>query len=292
MVRRPVSPLVNMSRAYFYTGTAQQFPFQVTSCGHFVVGERFYTERDKREDYQLLHTLEGSGYLVVDGVRRELQTGSYALIDCRQYHYYAVQGSHWVYDYVHLAGDGMKPFLENAFTLPLVFVPPEDTMLNNYMSTLLNTHIQDDVAGYSQACALGADILNEIVKACTHSRQQNAKKTNERDKRDIKAVLLFMRCHYGETITLDDLVRQTYMSKYHFCHRFKQSTGMSPYQFLVRVRIENARKLLLNSDDSLDTIADKCGFGNAGSFIRHFKRITGRTPSELRGYHKKWIGYE
>ena len=224
MVRRPVPPLVNVGRAYFYTGAAQRFPFQVTSCGHFVVGEGFYTERDKREDYQLLHTLEGAGYLIVDGVRREIPAGSYVMIDCSRYHYYAVNGNHWVYDYVHLAGDGMKPFLDNAFTLPLLFFPSEDTMLNSYMSTILNTHIQDDIVGYSQACALGASILNEIVKECARSEQLNAKEIGEQGKRNIEGALLFMRCHYMETITLDDLVRETYMTKYHFCHRFKQIT--------------------------------------------------------------------
>ena len=91
---------------------------------------------------------------------------------------------------------------------------------------------------------------------------------------------------------LDDLVRETYMTKYHFCHRFKQITGMSPYQFLVRVRIENARKLLMNCDDTLYAIAEQCGFGDAGSFIRHFKRITGQTPGELRAQHRKRIGEE
>lgn len=225
MVRRPVPPLVNVSRAYFYTGAAQRFPFQVTSCGHFVVGEGFYTERDKREDYQLLHTLEGAGYLIVDGVRREIPAGSYVMIDCSRYHYYAVNGNHWVYDYVHLAGDGMKPFLDNAFTLPLLFFPSEDTMLNSYMSTILNTHIQDDIVGYSQACALGASILNEIVKECERSRQLSAKEIGEQGKRNIEGALLFMRCHYMETITLDDLVRETYMTKYHFCHPVQADHG-------------------------------------------------------------------
>ena len=228
----------------------------------------------------------------MDGVRREIPTGSYVMIDCSRYHYYAVNGNHWVYDYVHLAGDGMKPFLDNAFTLPLLFFPSEDTMLNSYMSTILNTHIQDDIVGYSQACALGASILNEIVKECARSEQLNAKEIGEQGKRNIEGALLFMRCHYMETITLDDLVRETYMTKYHFCHRFKQITGMSPYQFLVRVRIENARKLLMNCDDTLYAIAEQCGFGDAGSFIRHFKRITGQTPGELRAQHRKRIGEE
>lgn len=291
LVRRPVPPIVNASCAYFYTGLVQQFPFQITSCGHFVVGEGFYTERDKREDYQLIHTLEGAGYLIVDGVRRELPAGSYVMIDCSRYHYYAVNGERWVYDYVHLAGDGMKAYLDNVFTLPLLFFPSEDTMLNSYMSTVLSTHIQDDNVGYSQACALCASILNEIVKACARSERVSAE-TGERGKRDIESALLFMRCHYMEAITLDDLVRETYMTKYHFCHRFKQITGMSPYQFLVRVRIENARNLLLNCDDTLYTIAEQCGFGDTSTFIRQFKRITGQTPGELRTQHRKWIGEE
>ena len=44
--------------------------------------------------------------------------------------------------------------------------------------------------------------------------------------------------------------------------------------------------------DTLYAIAEQCGFGDAGSFIQHFKRITGQTPGELRAQYRKRIGEE
>jgi AraC family transcriptional regulator len=72
------------------------------------------------------------------------------------------------------------------------------------------------------------------------------------------------------------------MSPYHFSRLFKQSTGHSPYQFVIKCRVERARELLLNSDLSIAQITYTVGFANQSHLTNHFKRMLGVTPKMVR----------
>ena len=70
------------------------------------------------------------------------------------------------------------------------------------------------------------------------------------------------------------------MSKYHFCHLFKRSTGLSPHQYVKRVRVQRARQLLAEHRLSLVEIANELGFSDQSHFTRTFHTVVGVTPSQ------------
>lgn len=93
----------------------------------------------------------------------------------------------------------------------------------------------------------------------------------------------YIGAHLGEAIGLADLARQAGLSEYHFCRCFKWETGLSPYQYVLRCRIEHACALLAAKDEPpLQEIAFSCGFGDPVQFSRQFKKATGMTPSACR----------
>jgi AraC-like DNA-binding protein/CheY-like chemotaxis protein len=97
-------------------------------------------------------------------------------------------------------------------------------------------------------------------------------------------VLQFMDNHLADAkITVDRLARIAGMSHYHFCRTFKKHAGHSPMQFLRRLRIEQAKKLLKyhSKSMSISEIATAVGFYDASNFNRHFKRLTGFTPTHF-----------
>lgn len=83
-------------------------------------------------------------------------------------------------------------------------------------------------------------------------------------------------------LTLDALAVACNLSKRHFTRAFRQSTGMAPYQWLQRRRIDKAKQLLARSALSLGAIAGECGFADQSHFSRAFLRIAGMTPGEWR----------
>lgn len=88
--------------------------------------------------------------------------------------------------------------------------------------------------------------------------------------------------HLAEAMTLADMAAQTELSEYHFAHMFKQSTGVSPHQYVLQQRLQRAHDLALHSTQPLTNIALQCGFSSASHFSTRFKQYYGYRPSELR----------
>ncbi|MBD1997583.1 helix-turn-helix transcriptional regulator [Oculatella sp. FACHB-28] len=88
----------------------------------------------------------------------------------------------------------------------------------------------------------------------------------------------YIHAYLDQEITLPKLAEVVGMSQYYFCRLFKQSTGISPHQYLLQQRVERAKQLLQQRKFSIADIALQCGFSNQSHLNRHFKRIVGVTP--------------
>ena len=97
-----------------------------------------------------------------------------------------------------------------------------------------------------------------------------------------RRVLAFINEHISRTVTLSELAREAGLSAAYFCQRFKSSTGTSPHQYLMQLRISKAKKLLEESESPVIDIAMECGFQTQQHFARIFRRLTMRTPTEYR----------
>ncbi len=90
--------------------------------------------------------------------------------------------------------------------------------------------------------------------------------------------------HYDKDLSVDDIADEVSLSKYHFSRLFKEETGYSPHEFLYSVRLRNAKKMLSETKQSVNSIAAACGFSNTSHFIRAFKKETLVTPASFRKY--------
>lgn len=98
-----------------------------------------------------------------------------------------------------------------------------------------------------------------------------------------------MEQNYHNKLNLDELARVSLFSKGHLCNIFKKETGMTLSEYINRIRINEACKLIENDPDvNLSKLAYKIGFGDYKRFYKTFKDITGMTPSEKCGiFHRK-----
>lgn len=87
--------------------------------------------------------------------------------------------------------------------------------------------------------------------------------------------------HFNDPITLRDMANEASFSKFHFLRQFKLVYGKTPHQYLIEVRIEQA-KLFLQTDLSIAEICFAVGFDSVSSFKGLFKRYTGVTPTAYR----------
>jgi AraC family transcriptional regulator len=98
----------------------------------------------------------------------------------------------------------------------------------------------------------------------------------------LKWLLEHIEARLSERIGLADLALQVGLSEYHFCRAFHAATGLAPHQFILNKRIEVAQRLLKNRSLMIQDIALSIGFSDASQLSRHFRRITGVTPTEYR----------
>jgi len=92
----------------------------------------------------------------------------------------------------------------------------------------------------------------------------------------------FLAANIRENVALEDVASLCQLSAPHFSRSFKNSTGITPYQWFIRRRLAHAKYLLETSDDSLPQIALVCGFADQSHFTRTFSRIVGVSPGAWR----------
>jgi transcriptional regulator GlxA family with amidase domain len=83
-------------------------------------------------------------------------------------------------------------------------------------------------------------------------------------------------------ITIDDLARHAQISTRTLSRTWRAETGMSPHQWLLRARVDAARRLLERTDLGVERIAAACGLGSATNFRARFRDVVGTTPTAYR----------
>jgi two-component system, response regulator YesN len=99
---------------------------------------------------------------------------------------------------------------------------------------------------------------------------------------EIATVLTYMETHLNENITCDAMARIVNMNESYFSKLFKKEVEVSFSNYLMKMRIERATYLLINTELSMQTITDQIGLTNMHYFYRLFKKETGQTPGETR----------
>lgn len=127
------------------------------------------------------------------------------------------------------------------------------------------------VKGLSQKQDLQPLASNTAPKKIDNSTGQRMKQVLE---------FTFTECH--RNITLKEVSAVAHLTPEAFCKYFKTHTRKTYVNFLNEIRINNACRMLLEEDDSINSICYRCGFNNLANFNRVFKKITGISPRDYR----------
>lgn len=95
----------------------------------------------------------------------------------------------------------------------------------------------------------------------------------------VAPILRYIDQHLDQPLPLETIAASFYVSKYHLCHLFKQSTGFTVVEYINRVRVKQARKLL-RAGVSVRQTGEQTGFASNAHFIRTFKQLVGLTPGQ------------
>ena len=126
------------------------------------------------------------------------------------------------------------------------------------------------------------DAKGQVIGIAGFSRQierlQNLSGTAEA----FSEVVTHLHQHFCERLSSEELATMAGLSTSHFERRFRRVFGASPRQYLVRIRVENAARMLRETDKSISEIALACGFYDHAHFNRSFRKLMQTSPSMYR----------
>lgn len=100
-------------------------------------------------------------------------------------------------------------------------------------------------------------------------------------------IISYLKENYRESITLDSLSKRFSVSKATLIYNFNKYLHSSPVDYLINIRIQQAKAALTDTNRNLSEIAESCGFSNANYFSLMFKRKVGMSPANYRKYQRE-----
>ena len=140
---------------------------------------------------------------------------------------------------------------------------------------------QADLARELEQCIRDAPRLDELQEGFDRAIAQ-LEQTREASSANIAAALAFMHQHFRENVTLQDVAGAAFLNTEYFSRRFKKEMGVNYSEYLLKLRMEEAVRLLRTTDKRVGDIASEVGIPNVSYFTSVFKKQYGMTPNESR----------
>ena len=258
-------------------------PLLITSAGHYrlhAVPQMRTHRPDGREDYLLLYVADGVMRCVVDGEEQTLEKGTAVLFRPREEQDFCASAEEKSeYYWCHFTGSEVESVLADCgiLTHKKVFRAGGSSDYQ-WLFLQMIRELQAKRQGYEEILRLNLRHLCLLIgRHRTEEHTADAKILGEIE----SAVRFFNACYY-HNFDIKEYAKQHWMTPHWFAQNFKQVTGVSPKQYIIALRMTNAKHLLDNTSDTIAQIAAAVGYDNTPYFHRLFYKHTGMTPLEYR----------
>lgn len=243
-------------------------------------------------EFEFLIITKGGGTVFIDDNQYEIKENNALFIGSQQLHigtstdnktceFFAVVFSPEIF------GSHGDDLIVSKYVLPVLnkkisfnrFFNSDIPWQKNVMDMLKKIH-EENIAkdiGYELKIKT---LLMEIWRLCFVNGEKQNNSDTDKTLENIKKVFEYIHREYASPVTLDDIASYVNMSKGYFCRRFSDIMHMTPFEYLLCVRIENSCRMLTENTLSIGEISQECGFNSFSYFSKTFKKIIGCTPRE------------
>ena len=241
------------------------------------------------EYFEILYIIEGTGRFVVEGEEYPVHSGCLFLVRPYKYHFVNIDREKPYERYVlHFSLSDLPGSLRT------LFLPNDDkknelctyfsagTVPGTIRSTLERLDIVGSLSEDKRMLYLSLLISEVVVLLSDTGMEREAPHNSELGAR----VIRYLNDHIEEDISLDDIARHFFVSKYYLCRAFKKHNGTSIHGYITQKRVMLAKKLM-ESGESASGAAYRVGFGDYSAFYRAYIKILGTSPVSSRGERRE-----
>lgn len=231
----------------------------------------------------MCYSLLGEGEVVVDGHGIKLRKYDFVWLDCsRRPHFRALPGRNWECAFVRIHGAADSALFADACRalrtgglMQLTF--GAGTRFRSLIWQLLSARTESGPNPDSVYAHLLLSLFVEIDLAMVSVSVRQVIIPDI-----ITAIQSYLERNYSQSISLDSLSHTFNISKYHMSREFKRYVGKSPNDYLIDIRLDRAKELLVDSRRTIAEIGQLVGIPNTNHFLYLFKNRKGLTPSAFR----------
>lgn len=264
------------------------------SCTENPDSEKF--ERHCHSSYELIYVIRGEGKYVVESAEYPLFPNTVLLLRPYEYHYVCPRSDCAYERYVIHFSEEM--FIDATKSIPFInpqgvrepgiyFPHMEASEKIRAQFELLDLFIGGDGEGSTDSPTrietLLRTTINQILLLLSFL-QPDAPYPAENEL--VGSLMKYLNEHLTESISLEEMARSFFISKYHLCHTFRERTGTSVISYLTTKRIALAQQHLEDGIPAI-RVAELVGFRDYSVFYRAYRKIVGQSPSHAKGIGKR-----
>ncbi len=275
-----------MSYNELKTHGQQDFPFEL-----YVVDSHhpnYKMDFHWHTNIEIIRITRGALLLTLDDHSYSLRAGDIVFINSETIHSAIPKYCNYeclVFDLAFLKNGNKQcnEFIDNLLShRSFLTEKPVDAELAAHCHRIFNEFLSEQGGYVFNIVGLMQILLGLLQRKGYYTSQPTSPIHDSKKFRALKATLSLIHENYTDEITLDDMSSVAGLSKKYFRTFFKDMTQLTPIQYLMQYRIEQATKKLLTSNLSITKIAELCGFNNVSYFIKTFKAFRGISPAEYR----------
>jgi len=249
-------------------------PFYVNGIGIHEPAAPAAVNRPGTGDWMLMlfHT---PCLLKFDGTPEPYPENTFCLWGPHDHQYYGNPEKRWEHSWIHIQGRLVKELFLNDSLFPCSPVQLADP---SFFTDILTALYKEARLQTHPDALIQENLFQNLLRSIARDLFQNKPPPPEK----LLQSKIFIDRHAGQAHTLKELAAHAGMSVPHYCAQFKKHFGMSPIDYSIHQRLQNACYLLSDPARSIGSIAEQTGYNDIYQFSRQFKKMFGLSPRNCR----------
>ncbi len=258
-------------------------------------------EPSRHDHYEMVYIKKGTATFMIDGIDVSMVPNSLVIIKPQKYHKFMVRSENCELIVLYFKLRPQRESVTSHASLNDFVEYIEDESVGSHIylklgkkndiihviKRILRERMKLQVWGDYLSCLLVMELFVLLSRTLKQEWEQSAKNRNLKLHELLNIAKEYIDNNYAKDLTLSQVAKYIYLSDSYFAHSFKDKFGISPKSYILKIRIEESKELLENTDMKIADVARSVGFSSQQRFNDIFRKYAQMTPLKFRQLKKQ-----